>query len=495
MDGWYRRVVTFLASNLFFTIVWVMSIVQASWLAIVSRYPMAFDEAYHYNLVKLHANQLNPLFLSQPPGPAPYGALVRDPSWLHHYILSWPFRILDLLGANEYAKIVTLRLCNVLFFAVGIYLFRKLLLRTRASRAAIHAAILFYVLLPTVPLLAGQINYDNLQFPLIALGLLLACGAAESIRRKKIDALKLTACLGVLLTGTLNKFTYLPYLAAVVTYLGYLLVKVYGKKLPLLVRQFKVSWAKQQLLVRRAVLGLLATTSVLFVWFYGVNTVVYHNPVIQCHQVIEPSRCEGFEPWLRNYTLAQEAQKPSHNPLKFTVDWIGGMFYRTTFTINGATGPKRYNNSVPNGMAGTAILLTVAGVVLLLRYGKRIVSGDSALQLILFCSVVYLVALWGRNYNDFLHLGQMVAINGRYLQPVLIPFTVLVIATYQWAFRLMPAVKLVILAVSLLGFLSGGGIIAFIHYSDADWYFEGKPWMISINQTLRKLVAPLFLWM
>ncbi len=171
------------------------------------------------------------------------------------------------------------------------------------------------------------------------------------------------------------------------------------------------------------------------------------------------------------------------------------MFYRTTFTINGATGPSRYNNSVPNGMAGTAILLTVVGVVLLLRYGMRIISGDNALQFILFSAVVYLAALWGRNYNDFLHLGQMVAINGRYLQPVLIPLILLVIAGYQRAFRLMPAVKLAILMIAFLGFLSGGGIIAFIHYSDEGWYFEGMPWMVSVHETLRKMVAPLFLWM
>ncbi len=297
MLGWYSRVVKFLASKTFFVVLWLVSVVQASWLAIVSRYPMAFDEAYHYNLIKIHANQWNPFFLSQPPGPAPYGALVRDPSWLHHYILSWPYRIMELAGSSEYTKIVVLRLCNVLFFAVGLCLFRKLLLQTKASRAAIHSAILFYILLPTVPLLAGQINYDNVQFPLVALALLLGYQAVQSIQKKKIDAYKLVLCLGVTLLGTLNKFTFLPFLAAIVAYLAFVMIRVYGRKIPLLAKQITTGWRKQSVVARRAALSLLAVTSILFVWFYGVNTVVYHNPVIQCHQVLEPSRCEGFEPW------------------------------------------------------------------------------------------------------------------------------------------------------------------------------------------------------
>lgn len=456
---------------------------------------MAFDEAYHYSLIQLHASQWNPLFLSQPPGPAPYGALVRDPSWLHHYILSFPYRMLDLLGASSYTKIVVLRLCNVALFAIGLYLFRLLLLQTRASKAAIHSALFFYILLPTVPLLAGQINYDNLQFPLVALALLLTHRAALSIRRKQINALAIVVALSVALLGTLNKFTFLPFLAAIVVYLATILGRTYSGRLRLLSKQWRRSWSSESLAVRRAALGLLVVTMTLFVWFYGVNTVVYRNPVIQCHQVLAPSRCEGFEPWLRNYTLAQNVVHTSSNPVKFTVDWVGGMYYRTMFTINGATGPKRYNNSVANGIAGTTIVLIVGSLPLLIRYGRRMLRGDKALQLVLFSGLIYLAALWGRNYNDFLHLGQMVAINGRYLQPVLISLILIAIASYQWAFRLMPAVKLGILAVALLGYLSGGGIIGFIHYSDVDWYFEGKPWMASVSDWLRKLVAPFFLWL
>jgi hypothetical protein len=483
-----------LANRLFFWFVWLGAVLQATWVAVVSRYPMAFDEAYHYNLVHLHAGQWSPLFLQQPAGPAPYGALVRDPSWLHHYILSFPYRLLESLGANEYTKVVGLRLCNVAFFAVGLYLFRKLLLKSKASTAAVHAALLFYILLPTVPQLAGQINYDNLQFPLVALALLFTHGAAASMRAKKLDGWSLALALFTALLGTLNKFTFLPFLATVVVYLGYIFYRHYGRGWSKARAQFKKSWQMHSQGSRRALLSGLVIVTGLFVWFYGVNTVVYHNPVIQCHQVLEPVRCQGFEPWLRNYTLAQEKIVSTHSPIKFTIDWIGGMFYRTMFVINGASGPKRYTNAVPMGIAVAAILLIVSGLVLTMRYGRRIIQGDVALQLCLLASLVYLAALWGRNYNDFLHLGAMVAINGRYLQPVLLPIILLVIASFQWAFRLMPEVKLTIFTLAIIGFLSGGGITGFIHYSDVDWFFEDKAWMSQLNTLAQKFVAPLFLF-
>jgi len=232
----------------------------------------------------------------------------------------------------------------------------------------------------------------------------------------------------------------------------------------------------------------------MFVWFYGVNTVVYHNPVVQCHQVIEPSRCEGFEPWRRNNTLAQQQRTVSPNPVKFSVDWIGGMFYRTMFTINGATGPKRYTNAVPIGAAGVTIFLIIAGVVFTARFFRRIIRHDQLLQWCLFACFVYIAAQWGRNYNDFLHLKEMVAINGRYLHPVLPPIILLVIASYQWQFRAAPMAKFTIFCIAAMGFLSGGGIIGFIHYSDADWFFQSKTWIVPINAWLQKLTAPLFLF-
>lgn len=490
----YQKFVGLLASRAAFVIIMAIAGLQCGWMAISSRYPMAFDESYHYNLIRIHSEQWNPLFLRQPEGPAPYGALVRDPSLLYHWILSIPYKILDALGASEFTKVVILRFGSVLMFLLGLYLFRRLLLHTKASRAAIHTTLLLFVSVPTVITLAGQLNYDNLQFPLVAATLIATHAAATSLRAKKPDALLICRALALSLLGCLNKFTFLPVITAVALYLLVVWLRAYGSNFNKFRVSFMRSWNHIAIWHRPAVLGVTWILAGLFIWFYGVNTIMYRNPVIQCHQVLEPARCEDFEPWLRNHTLAKEAVRPPANPFKFSVDWIGGMYIRTFFVINGASGPSRYHNSLPVGIAGTAVLLLCVGIPLLARHGHRILRGDPMLQLGMVITLIYVVSLWGRNFNDFLHLGQMVAINGRYFQPVLIFLILMFVAAFQHAFRFVPAIKLLVFVATMIGFASGGGIIAFLHYSDPNWYFEAKPWLVSWNEVFHKLVSPLFLF-
>lgn len=455
---------------------------------------MAFDEAYHYNLVKLHSQTWSPILYSQPSGPAPFGSITRDPSQLYHWILSIPYRLLDSLGVSEFTRIVTLRMLSALMFCVGLLIFRNLLLRTKASASAVQAALLFFIMIPTVPLLSGQINYDNLQVPLLAGALLATYLASISLGSRKPDALMLVRALALSLLGCLNKFTFLPILLGIVLYLAFVGYRSYKHRFGNFWKSFKNSWRQIADWHRPIIIFVMVILSSGFIWFYAVNIAVYRNPVVQCHQVIDPVRCEPFEPWQRNYSLAQQPPSVSPNPIKFGIDWIGGMFYRLFFTINGATGPKRYVNMVAIPLAASAAILSVAGFILTARYFKRIVRGDQALGLLLFVSLIYLMALIGRNYNDYLHLGQMVAINGRYLHPILLPIILMVIAGYQHALYKFPAIKLTILMSSLLLFSVGGGITGFVHYSDPDWYFEGQSFVVALNEFGRRLVAPLFLW-
>lgn len=491
---YYHRLVSILSSKIFFIGVMGLALFQGLWLALSARYPMAFDEAYHYDLIRLHAERWNPLFMQQPAGPAPYGALVRDPSWLHHYVLSIPYRILDWLGVSDYGRIVALRIGNVLMFIVGLWLFRRLLLRTKASVASVHATLLFFCLVPVVPMLSGQINYDNLQFPLVAVALLLTHRAAVSLSAHAPQWRLLAGSFIFGLLGTLNKFTFLPIFAAQLVYLAVVCWRAYPWELRRMMQDIKKSWRKGSRVINAALVGVVIAGSGLWVWFYGVNTVQYQNPVVQCHQVLEPSRCVGFEPWLRNYTLAQQQAVVDRNPLTFTVRWIGGMFYRSFFVINGATGPKRYTNMVPIGAAGAAVVSMIAAVYFTLRYGRRAMRSDTALQLLLLVAAAYCLALWARNYNDYLHLGEMVAINGRYFQPILPILILFVIACYQHGLARFPALKLVLFSGLLLGFSSGGGIVGFWHYSDVDWYFESRAWIVHVNEIAKRLTDPLFLW-
>jgi hypothetical protein len=490
----YKKIVNIIASNSFFWLVWVLSIVQAAWIALISRYPMAFDEAHHYEVIKIHAKQWGPLILKQPDGPVLYGPLVRDPSYLYHYLLSFPYRLLDSLGLNDHTIIISMRFISIVLFAIGLLLFRKVLKRTKASNAAINAAMLFFIMIPTVPLLAGQLNYDNLQFPLMALAMLMTINFRDSLQKRKVDLFLLSQIIVVCVLGSVTKFTYLPVITAIVLYLAFILIRFYRGNSKLARRAVKKDWFAMSTARRWVLSGTLAVVTGLFLWSYGVNLVLYRNPVPPCHTVLGKERCSENEIWLRNDTAALNNKGVNPNPVLFSYNWLNGMHYRLFFTINGASGAKRYQNHTALGITTAAAVLAIIGGLLFLRYGRRIFGSDPALVFIVFVSLFYIGSVWARNYNDFLNLGKMLAINGRYMQPLLLPVIFVLIASYQWALRTKPNVKLAILLVSFLLFLSGGGIIGFIHYSDTDWYITGNQLMLSINDFARKIVAPLFLW-
>lgn len=490
----YKKIVKIISSKAFFYIVWVISIVQAAWIALISRYPMAFDEAHHFEVIQLHAKQWGPLILKQPDGPVLYGPLVRDPSYLYHYLLSFPYRVLDSLGLNEQSIIISMRFISIALFALGLLLFRKVLQKTKASNAAINAAMLFFIMIPTVPLLAGQLNYDNLQFPLMALAMLMTINFRESLQKRKVDLFLLAQIIVVCILGSVTKFTYLPVITAIVLYLVFILIHFYRANRKLAKRAVKKDWAGMSTARRWILSGTFTIATGLFIWSYGVNLVLYRNPVPPCHSVLGKERCSENEIWLRNDTAALKNKGVNPNPVLFSYNWLNGMYYRLFFTINGASGTKRYQNHTALGITTAAAALAITGGLLFLRYGRRILQSDPALVFTTFVSLFYIGSVWARNYNDFLNLGQMLAINGRYMQPLLLPIILVLIASYQWALRTMPNVKLGILLISFLLFLSGGGITGFIHYSDTDWYFTGNQLLLQSNDFAKKIIAPLFLW-
>lgn len=489
----YKQIVNFLSTNIFFGIVWVISVIQASWIAVSARYPMAFDEAYHLNIIKLHAKMVSPIFLEQPPGMATYGALVRDPSFLHHYLLSLPYRLFEYLGLSEYTGVIVLRFINIAMFAVGLILFKKLLEKTLASKAAINTAIFFFIMIPTVPLLAGQINYDNLQFPLIAWSLLLALKFVNKLKANKFDLKLLLSTLTVSLVGTYNKFTFLPIFTATVVYLLFVIVRQYRTK-KILVKNVKNDWKKNSIVSRTIVVTTFSLSVALFIWFYGVNIVVHKNPIAQCGQVLGVARCQTYGPWARNHRYAQMQRKVDPNPLRYTIGWVGGMHYRLFFTINGSTGPLLYTNHTAPVVTITAAVLGFLGLLLSAKYIRLILRKDYVLVFLLFNVLIYTISVWGRNYHDYLQLGQNVAINGRYLQPILLPVMILMIAGFQRQLYYNLGLKISVLVLSSLLFLSGGGITGYIHYSTIDWFWEGRQFYQNTNIVLKRLVAPFFLW-
>jgi hypothetical protein len=193
-----RRVVNLVANRKFFWVVIALLVLQAAWIALSGRYPMAFDEDFHFGIIKLYAHHLSPIWSGQPPSSDTFGAVTRDPSYLYQYLMSFPYRLINLFTRDQTILVLSLRAIDIGLFAWGLTLYRRLLLRTGASKALVHACLLIFVLIPIAPFLAAQINYDNLFLPMVALALLLVLRFDRQItHHKRLDVKNLAQLLVV----------------------------------------------------------------------------------------------------------------------------------------------------------------------------------------------------------------------------------------------------------------------------------------------------------
>jgi hypothetical protein len=255
-----------------------------------------------------------------------------------------------------------------------------------------------------------------------------------------------------------------------------------------------MGWHRCSAAKRIAIISSLIIGAGLFINTYFVNIIVYQNPIPQCGQVLGVERCHTYAPWARNYADALANKGVDINPLVFIGNWIYGMFDRVFFVINGPGPVRSYDNHIAPVIAITAATLGIFAIVLLFRYGKDILKQDKILVFLLFTSFAYIVALVGRNYHDYLHLGKIVAINGRYLLPVLLPVYLIIVQCYQEFLKNKPLFRDVFFIIIFLLFLQGGGVISYLYYSNpAYWFWPNDRFVNSVSRSVKKVINPVFI--
>jgi len=483
-----------LGSPKFFPIVVGLLVFQAAWIALSARYPLAFDENFHFGIIKLFSQQWGPFFSSTPVDSGAYGALTRDPSYLYHYLMSFPYRLVALVVHNETWQIILLRLINIGFFAAGLVAFRRLLSQLAIPKKLIHFSLLMLILVPAVPFLAAHINYDNLLFLLIPVTLSLTLRCARALRAEKPLPVATFALLVIsLLLASLVKYVFLPVAAAIVIYLVVTWLRQPGWKrvFPSLVRSF----GALRLWLQLGIIAGLLVSSGLFIERYGTNIVQYHDIAPECSKVETIEHCSEYGPWLRNHTLAAAQQLSSEpvdtNIVSFSGLWVLGLLYRLYFAIN-----YDYSTEPPLILPfALAIVMTLVGLLLVGRWGVSIVRRHHELLLPLGAIVLYSATLFYKNYTDYLAYGERVAINGRYFIPFLpIIFVIVGLAAYQLIrrFKHHTIITATLGSLLLLIALQGGGLLTFIVLSDAGWYWPNDA-VIAVNQVAHNLISPLIL--
>ncbi len=487
-----QRLYNFLASPYFFGLIVLFFIAQAQWLALSGIYPMAFDEDFHLGIIKIYAESNSPFLVAHPPGADIYGAITRDPSYLYHYLMSFPYRLISALTDNLTIQIISLRFINIAIFTTSLFIWRSVLLKVKASPAIIHLCLLIFILLPIVPFLAAHINYDNVFVPAVALVFLYASRLAISIHTNKSINSKDTAILLALCMATsVIKYAFLPIFIAVVGFFAVLLIRNRTNKKQLLNSLIK-SWRVLSIAARVLLVGAVLVIGTLFAERYAVNMVRYHEPVPDCSKVLSVEKCKQYGPWGRDYAIA--ARKPVNaptNPIAFSYDWITGMWLRTFFAVGGQT--TEFDTKGPLLVpASLTIILAVFSIFSSGFYFKNIWRRYDKPVIALFLTVIvfYIFLLWVDRYQSFIKLGQTVALNGRYLIPILLPIMLLGALGVNEVFKKKTTFKLYFASIVVIGFLLGGGALNFILRSDEAWLWNNSA-IKNSNQQIRESIGPI----
>jgi hypothetical protein len=491
MKRFTEKVVRVLASRWFLYATLGFFVFEALWFVFSAMYPMAFDEEVHLGIIDVYAQQWSPFLASQPVAADSFGALTSDPSYLFHYLMSFPYRFIGLFTDNLTTQVILLRLVNVGIFTGALLLFRRVVLKAGTSPALANVLLAGVALIPIAPMLAAHINYDNLLTLLVAWLCWLVLGIMQRLKQHEVPVARLGLLLVVCLLTPLVKYAALPIVLAtglfVIVY-AWRCFRGHGKQFgPALKRNARA-------LPGIAKFGLIVAVlvgSVLFAQRYGLNLYRYHTPVPECDAVLNVDRCQAYSPWRRNYRMANEKSQFDHSLWKYTRTWQHDMRRRLLFAVNGPHHGYASRPPLPVVHA-TVWVLSFASLILLIVYWRRIFRGRP--ELAFFATIIggYVLVLWLNGYADYLYTGGPVAINGRYLLPII----VLMGAVLGRAFSVALGKRLVLKAWLTVGvfalLLQGGGLATFILRSDATWDWPNS-FVVDANDAARTVLKPLII--
>lgn len=489
MNGFTEKVANALRSRRLYWAIIGFFVFEALWVAFSARYPMAFDEDFHLGVIKIYSQHWLPFLSGQPEGGNAFGALAADPSYLYHYLMSFPYRLISLFTDSQTAHVIFLRLINVAMVTSGVVLFGKVLAKSGASRLLTNGATLLFALIPTVPLLAGQINYDNLIILLLAWACLLLYGITKECKTRTINLKSWSMLLVALMLSCLVKYAFLPIALAAAVYLVFMIWRTYRGRFKTIGNQLEASYARLSTAWKVCLVVALSVSAVLFAQRYVVNIVAYGDPVPDCAKVISVDSCMEYSPWARNHLLAASKGEVDPNPIAYTWIWMQGLHYRMFFMVNG---PPLYTNYPPAPLpSAVAIVILLTGTMALVFYRRQVFGGQPFLLFLFWAPVVYAGFLWAmQTYPQYLSTGQPVAINGRYFIPLLFPMAAVLGRGLSIALRAWPHARAWSAAVILVLFLQGGGVFSFILRSDPDWYWPNQA-VVTANQAAQDVLRPI----
>lgn len=484
LGGWGTHVLVAVGSVWATWVIVAVFAAQAGLLAVSLRESL-YDEAYHLKAIGYFADGGSP-WGTQPGSLTGVGDLERYGSYLYHWLFSYPWRWTD--GLADDTRRTVLRLLTVLLVSGALLAIRRLGRALGLSGLASNIVVLIVAAVPMTTFLAVTVNYDNLAFLLLPL---MWIPAVRLLGADRIDGYGWTFFLLAAAGLSLSKYSMLP------------LVGVTG--IAVIVAQVRVLRRTRSLGLDRwrwrpgpvAALVAVVIAVAALVERYGVNLLRFRAVQPDCADVQTVRICRTWGPWGRNYNLDRvNVDDP------FTV---GGLIQYVThewvprtlsswslFPVGGEEGTLATTG--PH-ILGTALVVGVVGTVLLIVLAPRAALARPGGLTLFLASAAYLVILVSENFSDYLDLGEVVAVQGRYLQPVMVPLLLLAARalTAILAMNGRPvgiAMRWGGLVLLVFGLSQTAGLIGILARSEPEWFRESRftPAVLEIRDRAERIV-------
>ena len=469
MERKSREFAKLLGSRWTFRLTLLVFAAEAGWLAATSRFPMAYDEAYHFGLIRFFAHRINPIVIKQASDTYGFGPLVHNTAPLYHYTLGLEYRLIELFTHNLEAQLICLRLTNVALAIASLIVVRKLLRLLRLSDALANTLVIILALTPIMTVVSAQVNYDNLFILATTVCMYQFILLIRQFQKGIFDSKRFLILLCLCLYSSLIKFAFLPIFTAMAIIAIWKAIAFWRSDAAAMTasarRSFAaMSWRLKLLLIMVCTVGVL-----LFSWFYLVNLVEYHNPAPQCQQVLSIQQCKQYAPWDYLYIYQQyyHAHPASYHmgPLQYGGWWLTanlGQVYGTQIPVKGTVG-------VPSAYLLTVMLVGAAGFVYFAGNFRKISRQHPEIPWLLSITFVYVFCLLYRNYHDYLRTGLLpAAVHGRYLLPLLIYVYIALALGVQYVLRgkgrLNLAIKSALALILILVFVYYGGFREYLSF-------------------------------
>ena len=489
----FSKINEFFNSKLLFKLIIIIFIIEALWIALSASYPQAFDENFHFGLIKIYSHFWTPFLSSQPANGNAFGAVARDPSYLYHYLMSFPYRIFAHFFHNQVAQIIYLRIINIILFSIGLIFFYKIMLKTNLSKAFTNTSMLIFILIPIVPQLAGQINYDNLVFLETGLVCLLTLKAIDQLKNRVVDPKNIFSIIIISILSSITKFEFMPIFLAIAIYLIFIALKSFNYSILNILKNLQKNWQITSTVAKTLIVIFMIISLSLFIQRDGYNLIAYHTINPRCNKILSNTDCKSYSVWYHDYISHQlvttHAINPKTNIIIYLGEWLYWIWYRLFFAVSGPVTDFANYPPLPLPSAGF-IIITLVSLLAFIKLRAKLFNINNYVNLIILIILIYLTALIYEGWKTYQYTGVLELMNGRYLIPILLLGAIVAGHGINKLLTNHKLIKYGLTLIVILFFLQGGGILTFISRSNSDWLWNNQT-IKKINKTAKHITKPI----